>query len=342
MTYRRQNDGLITMAHGSGGRATAELIEQVFRCKFSNIHLDQMEDGASLPWQKGCDIVMATDSHVVTPLFYPGGNIGTLAVNGTLNDVAMAGGRCRFISAAFILEEGFALADLHRIADSMAEAATQAGVMIVTGDTKVVERGSGDGVFICTTGIGERFPRRMPGIRGIRPGDHILLSGDLGRHGATITALRKGLQFDTDLASDCEDLTPLVEAMLNSAANIRCLRDPTRGGMAAVLNEWAAQTGLSISINEADMPSNPTVASLCELLGLDPFYLASEGRLLCVCDPANASELLKVMQQHPSGKKAALIGVVAEKPAALVQIVTHYGGKCLLDWRYGDPLPRIC
>ncbi len=332
----------ITLAHGSGGRATAELIAAVFRPRFTNPCLDRLEDGACLPRGAATDTVIATDSHVVSPLFFPGGDIGTLAVNGTVNDVAMAGGRCRYMSAAFIIEEGFAISALCRIVDSMADAARKAGVLIVAGDTKVVERGKGDGLFICTTGVGEVLTPNLPGCQFLQAGDRIILSGDIGRHGATITALRQGPALVTDLASDCAPLASLVEAMLATGAAIRCLRDPTRGGVAAVLNEWCDQAGVGIRLDETAVPVAANVAALCDLLGLDPWYLACEGRLLCACDATAVPDLLAAMRGHTEGRDACVIGEVIAAPAGLVQVTTAYGGRRLLDWRWSDPLPRIC
>jgi len=333
--------GRVEMAHGSGGRAMAQLVEQMFAAAFDNEYLAQRHDAALLPRPEG-RLVMATDCHVISPLFFPGGDIGCLAVHGTINDVAMAGARPLHLAAGFILEEGFALADLQRIVESMAAAAREAGVPIVTGDTKVVEAGKGDGVFITTTGVGVVPPGvEIAGDRA-RPGDRILLSGTIGDHGMAIMSLRESLAFGTDLRSDTAALHGLVAAMLDAVPEVRVLRDPTRGGLATTLNEIAAQSGVGLRIDEAAVPVRREVEAACEFLGLDPLYVANEGKLVAVVAPEHAQRLLAAMRAHPLGREAALIGEVVADPHHFVQMRTRFGGHRIVDWLTGDPLPRIC
>ncbi len=333
--------GRVELSHGSGGRAMAQLIEDLFVAAFRNPWLDQRNDQACLDLPPG-RIAMTTDSYVVSPLFFPGGDIGSLAVHGTVNDLAMAGARPLHLSAGFILEAGFPLADLRRIVESMAGAARAAGVSIVTGDTKVVERGKGDGVFINTTGIGV-IPEglQLSGDRA-RPGDCILLSGTLGDHGMAVMSQRAGLEFETTLESDSAALHELVAAMAAAAPGLRCLRDPTRGGLAATLNEIADQSGVGMHIQEAAIPVRREVAAACELLGLDPLYVANEGKLVAICPPNDAERVLAAMRAHPLGAAAVIIGKVREDPHHFVTMETLFGGNRLVDWLSGEQLPRIC
>jgi hydrogenase expression/formation protein HypE len=333
--------GRVDMTHGSGGRAMAQLIEELFLAAFDNDWLRAANDQACFAVQSG-RMVMATDSHVVSPLFFPGGDIGCLSVHGTVNDVAMSGARPLYLSASFILEEGFPLADLKRIVDSMAQAAREAGVPIVTGDTKVVEQGKGDGVFITTTGVGV-VPDgvNISGDRA-RPGDRILVSGMLGDHGVAIMAHRENLGFTTSIVSDTAALNGLVEAMVAAVPDIHVLRDPTRGGLATTLNEIARQSGVGMLIEEEKLPVRQEVAAACEFLGLDPLYVANEGKLVCICAPEHAGRLLDAMRAHPLGGNAALIGSVHEDPHHFVQMETGFGGKRIVDWLTGEQLPRIC
>jgi hydrogenase expression/formation protein HypE len=333
--------GRVDMTHGGGGRAMAQLIEELFVRAFDNEWLRQMNDQASFAVNSG-RMVMATDSHVVSPLFFPGGDIGCLSVHGTVNDVAMAGARPLYLSASFILEEGFPLSDLRRIVESMANAAMHAGVPIITGDTKVVEQGKGDGVFITTTGIG-MVPEgiEISGDRA-RPGDSILVSGTLGDHGVAIMSLRENLSFSTAIQSDTAALHGLVAAMLEAVPDIHCLRDPTRGGLATTLNEIARQSGVGMRLKEQALPVNPEVAAACEFLGLDPLYVANEGKLAAICPAAHADRLLAAMRAHPLGQKAAIIGEVVEDPHHFVQMETGFGGSRIVDWLTGEQLPRIC
>ncbi len=333
--------GCIDLSHGSGGRATAQLIEQLFFKAFDNDYLAQKNDQACFPVTTG-RMVMTTDAHVISPLFFPGGNIGSLAVNGTINDLAMAGATPLYLSASFILEEGYPLIDLQRIVNSMAFTAQQAKVAIITGDTKVVERGKGDGVFITTTGIGVvPYGVSISGNQA-RPGDHVLINGDIGDHGIAIMSLRNNLQFTTTIESDTAALHDLVRHMLNAVPNLRCLRDPTRGGIATTLNEWALQSQVGFIIDETQVPLRTDVASACELLGLDAMYVANEGKLLVVCAPEDSNILLATMRAHPLGAKSAMIGEVVHDPRCFVQLKTCTGGMRMMDWLVGEQLPRIC
>ena len=334
--------GHIDMAHGAGGRAMAQLIEELFARYLGNEYLAQGDDGALLPASGEGRLVMATDAHVVSPLFFPGGDIGCLSVHGTINDVAVMGAKPCYLAASFILEEGFPLADLARIVRSMAEAAQAAGVPVVTGDTKVVERGKGDGVFITTTGVGIVPPGRALSGKQARPGDAILLSGSLGDHGMAIMAERESLGFDSPIVSDTAALHGLIDTMLASGADIHVLRDPTRGGLATTLNEIARQSGVGMMVQEKDLPVKPAVAAACELLGLDPLYVANEGKVVAICAPEDAERLLAVLRSHPLGTEAAIIGRVVDDAHHFVQMTTAFGGKRIVDWLSGEQLPRIC
>ena len=333
--------GQVDLSHGSGGRAMAQLIEELFVREFDNEWLRSGNDGASVTVPPG-RIVIATDSHVVSPLFFPGGDIGCLSVHGTLNDVAMAGARPLYLAASFVLEEGFPLADLRRIVVSMARAARDAAVPIVAGDTKVVEKGKGDGVFITTTGVGV-VPEGVDvtGDRA-RPGDAILVSGTLGDHGVSIMSLRENLSFQSTITSDTAALHELVAAMVAAVPRIHCLRDPTRGGLATTLNELAKQSGCGMVIRERDLPVKPQVAAACEFLGLDPLYVANEGKLVAIAAMEDSEALLAAMRAHPLGRDAALIGTVVEDPYGFVQMQTTFGGRRNVDWLTGEQLPRIC
>ncbi|MDA8384344.1 MAG: hydrogenase expression/formation protein HypE [Betaproteobacteria bacterium] len=333
--------GRIEMTHGSGGKATAQLIDELFIAAFDNEWLRKGNDQAQLALPPG-RVVMATDSHVVSPLFFPGGDIGALAVNGTVNDVAMAGARPLYLSAGFILEEGFPLADLRRIVESMARAAAAAGVAVVAGDTKVVERGKGDGLFINTTGIGVLRDGIEISAERARPTDAIIVSGALGEHGAAVLSARGPLGFESTIESDTCALHGLVAAMVDAVPDIHCLRDPTRGGLATALNELAWASGVGMNLMEASIPIPPEVSAACELFGFDPLYLANEGKLLAICPKAQAPVLLDAMRAHPLGGQSAIIGEVVADPLCFVQMTTRLGGQRHVDWRRGDQLPRIC
>lgn len=329
------------MSHGSGGRAMAQLIEELFFKHLDNALLRQANDQAAFAVPAG-RMVMSTDGHVIAPLFFPGGDIGSLSVHGTINDVAMSGARPLYLCAGFILEEGFPLADLERIVISMGKAAKDAGVPVVTGDTKVVEKGKGDGVFITTTGVG-MVPTGVT-ISGelAQPGDAILVNGSMGDHGVAIMSSRENLQFETTIESDSAALHTLVADMVAAVPGIHCLRDPTRGGLATTLNELAQQSGVGMNLNEAAIPIHPAVTAACELLGLDPLYVANEGKLICICAQQDAKRTLEVMRAHPLGKQAAIIGEVVEDAHGFVQMETCFGGSRVVDWLAGEQLPRIC
>jgi hydrogenase expression/formation protein HypE len=334
--------GRVDMAHGAGGRAMAQLIDELFARHLDNEWLAQGDDGAVLPAPGAGRLVIATDSHVVSPLFFPGGDIGCLSVHGTVNDVAMMGAKPLWLSAGFILEEGFKLADLASIVQSMAAAAKVAGVPVVTGDTKVVERGKGDGVFITTTGVGVVAPGAELSGRSAKPGDVILVSGTLGDHGMAIMAVRESLGFESPIVSDSAALHGLIAAMRQSGAEIHVLRDPTRGGLATTLNEIAQQSGVGMMLQENTLPVKPAVNAACEFLGLDPIYVANEGKLVAICAERDAKLLLSTMRDHPLGVDAAIIGTVHEDPHHFVQMTTGFGGKRIVDWLSGEQLPRIC
>lgn len=334
--------GHVDMAHGSGGRVMAQLIDELFARHLGNEYLAQGDDGALLPAPGEGRLVMATDAHVVSPLFFPGGDIGCLSVHGTINDVAVMGAEPLYLSAAFIIEEGFKFSDLERIVKSMAEAAKFAGVPVVTGDTKVVERGKGDGVFITTTGIGIVRPGSELSGRNARQGDVILVSGTLGDHGMAIMAERESLGFESPIVSDTAALHGLIAAMRASGAEIHVLRDPTRGGLATTLNEIAKQSGVGMMLQEKALPVSAAVAAACEFLGLDPLYVANEGKLVAICRENDAEKLLSAMRDHPLGKAAAMIGSVHEDPHHFVQMTTAFGGRRIVDWLSGEQLPRIC
>ena len=333
--------GVVELAHGAGGRSMAQLIEELFIAEFADPEARGLEDQASLTLP-GTAIAMSTDSFVISPLFFPGGDIGSLAVHGTVNDVAVSGATPLYLSAGFILEAGFKLAELKRIVQSMAAAARAAGVRIVTGDTKVVERGKGDGVFINTAGIGALPAGRRLSATLARPGDRVLISGSMGDHGVAIMAARAGLSFDTRIESDSAALNGLTAVMLAAAPGLRLMRDPTRGGLAAALNEIAQASGVGLRIREAAIPVQEEVRGACELLGLDPLYVANEGKLMAVVAAEDAPALLAAMRAHPLGREAAIIGEVVADPRHFVEMETVFGGRRIVDWMAGEPLPRIC
>jgi hydrogenase expression/formation protein HypE len=331
----------IVLGHGSGGRLSANLLRDVFLPLFSNPVLDRHDDQAVLEFG-GSQLAFTTDSFVVRPLFFPGGDIGSLAVHGTVNDLAMGGATPLYLSAAFIIEEGLPLETLQRVAASMSQAANAAGVSIVTGDTKVVERGKGDGVFINTTGIGMVRPGVRLSANQARPGDVVILSGTIGDHGTAIMASREGLEFETTIVSDSAPLHRLVADMLAASRNLRCLRDPTRGGLSSALNEIAAQSNVSIGIVENAIPVCEEVRGACELLGLDPLYVANEGKLVAIVAPEDAGEVLAAMRRNPLGEQAAIVGVVGNTHPGLVTMRTAFGSTRIVDMLPGDQLPRIC
>jgi hydrogenase expression/formation protein HypE len=331
----------ITMAHGAGGKATHTLIEALFLPAFRNPLLEPLEDQAVFTVNGG-RLAITTDSYVVSPLFFPGGDIGDLAVNGTINDLAVAGARPQYLSSGFIIEEGFPTADLKRIAASMARAAAAGGVQVVTGDTKVVQRGKADGCFINTTGIGMIERDITLGAVHVRPGDAVLVSGPIGDHGITIMLARGDLDLVSEMHSDTAPLWGMVDALLSATGEVRCLRDATRGGVATVLNEIAAAAGVSVVVEENDVPVRDEVRGASEILGIDPMYVACEGRLVAFVAGDVADTALAAMRRHPLGQGAARIGSVKADPPGLVLMKTQFGGTRIVDMLAGDPLPRIC
>jgi hydrogenase expression/formation protein HypE len=336
----------IIMGHGGGGKLSADLVQHLFLPAFQNETLAHLADSAVLDVPMldvaGARFAFSTDSFVVQPLFFPGGNIGDLAVNGTVNDLAMNGARPLFLSCAFILEEGMPLEQLHGIAQSMAAAARAAGVTLVTGDTKVVEKGHGDGVYINTSGIGLIPAHVKLGPQLARPGDVVLVSGEIGLHGIAVMSVRAGLTFESVVESDCAPLHDLVAALFATTAEIHVLRDPTRGGVASALNEIAKASQVGIQLDERKLPVPQAVAAACELLGLDPLYVANEGKLIAIAPAALADELLATMRAHPLGRKAAIIGEVVDRHPGMVVARTGIGGKRVVDMMVGEQLPRIC
>jgi len=331
----------VLMAHGGGGQLTNQLIERMFIPAFGNPALGARHDGARLELG-GLPLAFSTDSYVVRPLVFPGGDIGTLAVNGTVNDLAMCGARPRFVSAGFILEEGLPMDTLWRIVSSMRSAADAAGVMIVTGDTKVVDRGKGDGLYINTAGIGVIEHAHVIAPMSVRAGDVVLLSGDIGRHGMAVMAVREGLEFESIIESDCAPLAAPVLDLLDAGIAVHCLRDLTRGGLASALVEIAQASGLHIRLEEPAIPVREDVRGACELLGFDPLYVANEGRFVAFVPAADADRALRRLAGHPVSDGATPIGVVSEAPAGLVTLRTAIGTTRLVDMLTGEQLPRIC
>ncbi|HDN80715.1 MAG TPA: hydrogenase expression/formation protein HypE [Chloroflexi bacterium] len=336
--------GKVLLAHGGGGRLSRELIRELFLKRFGNPILDVLDDAAVLPdsLPKGYRLAFTTDSYVVQPLFFPGGDIGKLAVSGTVNDLAMMGARPLYLSAGFIIEEGFPFKKLEQVVDSMARTAQEAGVQIVAGDTKVVNKGSADGLFINTAGVGLIPPGVKLGGALARPGDVVIVSGPVGDHGIAVMMQREGLQFSSELRSDCAPLNGLVEAILKASKEVHCLRDPTRGGLAAVLNEIASQSNVGIEAEEEAIPIREEVKAVCEFLGLDPLYVACEGRLVAVVTPQAAEPVLEAMRRHPYGREACIIGRVVDEHLGKVVMRTLIGSRRILDMPAGEQLPRIC
>jgi len=337
----------VLLGHGSGGRLSAELIQGIFLPAFGNEVLAALEDQATVAvgpenGKPAPRIAVTTDSFVVRPLFFPGGDIGKLAVHGTVNDLAVGGAVPKYLAAAFILEEGLPLDDLRRIADSMQQACAAAGVLLVTGDTKLVDRGKCDGVFITTTGIGLVPDGRRLSVRNARPGDRVLVSGTLGDHGVAILSVREGLEFETVLESDTAPLHGLTEAILAACPETRCMRDPTRGGLSSTLNELAAASGVGVELEEAAIPLRHEVRGACEMLGLDPLYVANEGKLVAVVPPGAADRVLAAMRSHPLGRDAAAVGTVVAAHPGLVTLRSVVGGERVVSMLSGEQLPRIC
>jgi hydrogenase expression/formation protein HypE len=334
----------VLLGHGSGGSLTAELIRKVFVRGLSGDPLAVLEDQAivGLDGPAGSRLAFTTDSFVVRPLFFPGGDIGTLAVNGTVNDLAVGGAEPRYLSAAFILEEGLAMEDLQRVVASMRRACEEAGVALVTGDTKVVDRGKGDQIFITTSGVGWAPPGRNLSIAAARPGDSILVSGTIGDHGVAIMSVREGIEFETALESDCAPLSGLTRVMLEACPSIRCMRDPTRGGVSSALNELADASGVGVRLKESALPMRREVRAACEMLGLDPLYVANEGKLIAVVPAADAPRLLAAMRSHRYGRDAVIIGEVVADHKGMVVMNSLVGGERAVTLLAGEQLPRIC
>ncbi len=337
----RLHDEMVTMAHGAGGKASAALVGSVFLDAFGSGDGPQ-PDAATLALESGERLAFTTDTFVVRPRWFPGGSIGDLAVNGTVNDLAVAGAVPRWIASAFVVEEGFAIEELRSISADMAAAAAAAGVRIVAGDTKVVERGAADGVYVTTTGVGTIPTHRQLGPELVVPGDVLLVSGTIGDHGMAVMLARGDLQLETDIRSDTAALGGLVAALLDAAPGTRWLRDPTRGGVGTVANELAHDTDLAIVLDEASLPINAAVNGACDLLGIDPLYVANEGKLVAVVPAVEADAGLDALRTHPLGGAAARIGEVAADPAGIVVLRTSFGGTRIVDMLVGDPLPRIC
>jgi hydrogenase expression/formation protein HypE len=337
----RSNYKEIVLAHGSGGKLSQQLIESVVLPSFRNALLEPLHDGAL--FSVGNErLAFSTDSYVVSPIFFPGGDIGKLAVHGTVNDLAMCGAKPLHLSVGFILEEGLPMDDFRRIVQSMREAADAAGVTLVTGDTKVVDRGKADKIFINTSGIGVVPPGRDIGPKRARPGDKILLSGQIATHGIAIMSVREGLEFETEIASDSVPLNGLVEAIFATGADVHVLRDPTRGGVTSALSEITQAAGTGMVLEEARIPISEEVKGACEILGLDPLYVANEGKLLAIVPAESAPAVLAAMQAHPLGRESAIIGEVTADHVGFVLMRTRIGGSRVVDMLSGEQLPRIC
>lgn len=342
----KMRDTHITLAHGSGGKAMRDLIDDIFVKNFDNPTLSQLEDQASFDlaslMKQGDRLAFTTDSYVVDPLFFPGGDIGELAINGTVNDLAMSGAKPLYLSCSVILEEGLAVETLRRVAESMRTSAKKAGVQIVTGDTKVVHRGAADKLFINTSGIGVIPIGVNISAHNIQPGDAVIINGELGNHGTAILIARGELALESDIESDCQPLNGLVETILNVCPDIHAMRDATRGGLATVLNEFALSSGVGIRLDEQSIPVREEVNGVCEILGLDPLYLANEGKFVVVVGRENADTVLSAMKSHPAGKDACIIGEVISSPPGVVLLKTVFGTERIVDMLVGDQLPRIC
>ena len=335
-------DERITMAHGAGGKATQSLIEGLFVPAFAGEALTQMGDAGEVSVD-GVALALTTDTYVVRPLRFPGGSIGELAVNGTVNDLAVSGARPLALSLSLVLEEGLAADELRAEVATIAAAAQAAGVEIIAGDTKVVERGHADGMYICTTGLGQRDPRARLSPTGIRPGDRVLLSGSIGEHGMAIMLARGEFELDAEIVSDTASLWPAVDALLGAAGpGLRCLRDATRGGVASVLNELARSSSVAIVVRERAVPVDRAVAGAAEILGIDPMYVANEGKFVAFVAPEAAEQALAAMRSVPGCEQAAEIGEVRTEPPGMVLVETSFGGRRVMDQLVGDPLPRIC
>ncbi len=338
----RFRDDFVTLAHGAGGKASAALIDAVFLDAFGGLERPPLTDAALIALPHGETLAFTTDSFVVKPLRFPGGSIGHLAVHGTVNDLAVMGAHPHWLSAAFVIEEGFAISELRRVVADMSEAAAMSGVTIVTGDTKVVGRGAADGLYVTTAGIGVIPPGRRLGAELVERGDRVLISGTIADHGMAVMLARGDLALEAELKSDTAPVTELVEALFSAAPSTRWLRDPTRGGVGTVCNELAHDTGLAVVLDESALPIDPAVAGACDLLGIDPLYVANEGKLLAVVAAKEADAAVEALRRHPLGANAVLIGDIRAEPQGIVVLRTSFGGTRIVDMLVGDPLPRIC
>ncbi len=338
----RFRDDFVTLAHGAGGKASAALIDAVFLDAFGGLERPPLTDAALIALPHGETLAFTTDSFVVKPLRFPGGSIGHLAVYGTVNDLAVMGAHPHWLSAAFVIEEGFAISELRRVVADMSEAAAMSGVTIVTGDTKVVGRGAADGLYVTTAGIGVIPPGRRLGAELVERGDRVLISGTIADHGMAVMLARGDLALEAELKSDTAPVTELVEALFSAAPSTRWLRDPTRGGVGTVCNELAHDTGLAVVLDESALPIDPAVAGACDLLGIDPLYVANEGKLLAVVAAKEADAAVEALRRHPLGANAVLIGDIRAEPQGIVVLRTSFGGTRIVDMLVGDPLPRIC
>lgn len=335
-------DEVVTLAHGAGGKSSAALVDAVFLEAFRNAELEQLGDGALLTLPSGERVVFSTDSFVVSPRRFPGGSIGHLAVHGTVNDLAVSGARPRWLSVAFVIEEGMPIAELREIAADMAAAASAAGVELVTGDTKVVPKGAADGVYITTSGVGIVPAGRELSATLVQPGDRVVVSGTIGDHGMSVMMARGNLDIEADIASDTAPVHELVEAMLAAAPDTRWMRDPTRGGLGTICNELAQDSGHAVILDEDSLPVAPMVQGACDILGIDPLYVANEGKFLAVVPAADAEAAVTALRAHPLGASAAVIGEITAEPEGVVALRTAFGGTRIVDMLVGDPLPRIC
>lgn len=335
-------EDVVTLAHGAGGKSSAALVDAVFVDALRNPQLEQLGDAAALTLPEGERLAFSTDSFVVRPLQFPGGSIGNLAVHGTVNDLAVTGARPLWLSAAFVIEEGFEIALLREIVRDMADSAAQAGVHVVTGDTKVVGRGAADGVYICTAGVGALPATRTLGPEYVRPGDRVLLSGTIGEHGMAVMLARGELAIEADIRSDTAPVNGLVRALLDAAPSTRWMRDATRGGVGTVCNELAQSTGFAVVLDEESVPVLPQVSGACDLLGIDPLYVANEGRFVAVVPAEETDAALAALRACPGGERAAVVGEILPEPEGIVALRTAFGGSRIVDMLVGDPLPRIC
>jgi hydrogenase expression/formation protein HypE len=335
-------DDVVTLAHGAGGKSSAALVDAVFLEAFRNEELEQLGDAAALRTPSGDRLAFSTDSYVVQPLRFPGGSIGQVAVHGTVNDLAVSGARPQWLSAGFVIEEGFPITELREIVADMSEAAARAGVQIVTGDTKVVGKGAADGVYICTTGIGVIPDGRRLSRELVRAGDTVVLSGTIGEHGMAVMLARGDLAIDADIESDTAPVNELVEVLLDAAPSTRWMRDATRGGVGTVCNELVKDRPFALILDEDKLPVQPQVLGACDMLGIDPLYVANEGKFVAIVAPHEAEVAVAALRAHPQGARATVVGEIVPQPPGIVALRTSFGGSRIVDMLVGDPLPRIC